>query len=433
MKTSFAFDKTARVIDVDGRLHVERSHISRATVNPYYGKEIPGYEELGLDPDRVYQLLRDPAELKKGASTFARLPILKEHVPVTVDAPRQDLIVGSIGSDVEFKHPYLDADICVWDAEAIAGIESGKIKELSCAYRYVPVMTHGEFEGQAYDGVMTEIQGNHLALVEVGRAGPDVVVADSNPFKDIKNMHMTKLGKALFVALSAALPKLAADAALQEIVGKAKRKGFDKKAVQNRLIALDAEIDSQKIGNIIDALLDVEDDPKPLETDLGADESPAEKLRALLAGKVEDEIIEAALALIVPAAEDEEPEGKPAEDEEETPHMRPETVKAAMDKGMREVEAKLRKEFKDAAEAARDVRAVVGDVAMDSASDIYSFALDHLNVDRKDVTGLAALRALFRVAASNNHASSNVIAQDSANSAASLAKKFPGLNRFKQG
>ena len=166
-----AFDRSARRIDADGRLHVDRSHISKATVNPYYGKEIPGYEALGLQPDKVYRLLRDPVELERAAPTFARLPILSEHVPVTVDAPRPDLVVGAIGSEITFTPPYLDADLCVWDATAIAGIETDKVRELSCAYRYVPVMEPGEFEGQPYDGRMTEIQGNHLALVEeIGRA-----------------------------------------------------------------------------------------------------------------------------------------------------------------------------------------------------------------------------------------------------------------------
>jgi hypothetical protein len=102
-----AFDRSARRIDADGRLHVDRSHISKATVNPYYGNEIPGYEELGLDPTKVYRLLRDPVELERGAPTFARLPILSKHVPVTVDSPQPDLVVGSIGSEVIFDSPYL--------------------------------------------------------------------------------------------------------------------------------------------------------------------------------------------------------------------------------------------------------------------------------------------------------------------------------------
>ncbi|MFY3690853.1 DUF2213 domain-containing protein, partial [Achromobacter xylosoxidans] len=44
-----AFDRaTVRRIDVDGRMHVEISNISKATVNPYRGSEIPDWEALGL-------------------------------------------------------------------------------------------------------------------------------------------------------------------------------------------------------------------------------------------------------------------------------------------------------------------------------------------------------------------------------------------------
>lgn len=406
-----AFDRSARRIDADGRLHVDRSHISKATVNPYYGKEIPGYEALGLQPDKVYRLLRDPVELERAAPTFARLPVLSEHVPVTVDAPRPDLVVGAIGSEIIFTPPYLDADLCVWDATAIAGIETDKVRELSCAYRYVPVMEPGEFEGQPYDGRMTEIQGNHLALVEVGRAGSDVVVADRNPFNFKETaMKMSKLGKALFAALCAASPVLAADSALPALVGNANRKNFDRKDVKAKLLALDSDLDPQQLDNVIDALLDVEQDPKPVETPAAAaDESPADKLRALLAGKVDDATLEAACGLLATPAADEKPE----------PGMKKEEVDAAMDG--------LRKELREAEEARRDVRAIVGDVmGMDSAAAVYGFALDHMKVDRAGVEGAPALRALFKVAASHKVASPVHVAQDSAG----LAAKFPGAARF---
>ena len=410
-----AFDRSARRIDADGRLHVDRSHISKATVNPYYGREIPGYEALGLQPDKVYRLLRDPVELERGAATFARLPILSEHVPVTVDAPRPDLVVGAIGSEVVFTPPYLDADLCVWDSTAIAGIETDKVRELSCAYRYVPVMEPGEFEGQPYDGRMTEIQGNHLALVEVGRAGADVVVADANPFNFKETaMKMSKLGKALFAALCAASPVLAADSALPALVGFANRNTFDRKDVKAKLLALDADLDPQQLDNVIDALLDVEQDPKPVETPAAAaDESPADKLRKLLAGKVDDATMESACGLLAAPAADVDPK------EGEEPGMKKEEVAAAMDG--------LRKELREAAEAAREVRGVVGDVAMDSAAEIYGFALDHMKVDHKGVEGAAALRALFKVAAANKSSIPVHVAQDSAG----LAAKFPGAARFR--
>ena len=409
-----AFDRSARRIDADGRLHVAKSHISKANVCVYYGKEIPGYEALGLQPDTVYRLFRDPVELERGAATFARLPILSEHVPVTVDTPRPDLVVGAIGSEITFTPPYLDADLCVWDATAIAGIETDKVRELSCAYRYVPVMESGEFEGQPYDGRMTEIQGNHLALVEVGRAGSDVVVADRNPFTFKESaMKMTKLGKALFAALCAASPVLAADSALPALVGPATRKNFKKDDVKAKLLALDASIDSNQLDAVLDAILDVEQDPKPVETPAAAaDESPADKLRALLAGKVDDATLEAACGLLATPAADADPkEGEGG--------MKKEDVTAAMDG--------LRKELREANEAAREVRHIVGDVAMDSAAEIYGFALDHMKVDRAGVEGAPALRALFKVAASANAASAPVhVAQDSAG----LAAKFPGAARF---
>jgi len=414
-----AFDRSARTIDADGRLHVARSHISKACISPYYGREIPGFESLGLEPDKIYRLFRDPVELERGAETFARLPVLSEHVPVTVDAPRPDLVVGAIGSDIVFSAPYLDADLSVWDAAAIAGIETGVVKELSCAYRYVPVMESGEYESQQYDGRMTEIKGNHLALVPMGRAGSDVVVADSNPFKE-SAMKMSKLGKALFAALSAASPVLAADSALPALVGAASRKNFKKDEVKGKLLALDSTMDPQQLDNVIDALLDVEQDPMPTQSPAAAvDESPCNKLRALLAGKVDDATLEQACALFAAPAVDEFPPAANAEEKE--PGMKPEEVKAAMDG--------LKKSLMDCKEAEREVRAVVGDVmGMDSAEAVYGFALDHLKVDRAGVEGVAALRALYRVASAKQAAP--VMAQDSG-ATAEAYKQFPGLGRFK--
>lgn len=406
-----AFDRSARTLDADGRLHVARSHISKAAVNPYYGSEIPGYEQLGLEPTRIYRLLRDPVELERAVDTFARMPILSKHVHVTADDPQPELVVGAVGSEVAFDAPYLDADLCVWDSKAIAGIEADAVRELSCAYRYVAVMDPGEYEGQPYDGRMTEIQGSHLALVEVGRAGSDVVVADANPFTTTKEpaMKMSKLGKALFAALAAASPVLAADSALPALVGQANRKNFPKDDVRAKLLALDASLDSNKLDAVLDAILDVEQEPEAVEPmPIAKDETPAEKLRGLLAGKCDDATIEAALALL------------PADVAADTePGMKPEEVKTAMDS--------LRRDLLEAEEARRAVRPVVGEVlGMDSAEAIYGFALDHMKVARKGVSGAPALRAIFDAAAKAEATHTPRVAMDSAG----LAEQFPDAARF---
>lgn len=424
-----AFDKSARHLDDDGRLHVERSHISKAVVSPYYGQEIPGYEELGLDPSKIYQLYRDPVELERGAETFARLPILNKHTRVTVENVADDpelkqLIVGAIGSNVTFTAPYLDADLCIWDAAAIAGIEQDRVRELSCSYYYIAVMEPGEIDGKSYDGKMTQIRGNHLALVEVGRAGSDVVVADANPFinKDTPAMKMTKLGKALFAALSAASPKLAADSALSALVGEANRKTFKIADVKSKLLAIDASIDSTKLDNILDAILDVEQEPNAVEPPKvagAADASPEEKVKGLLAGKVDDSVIAEICGMLPAAAAADE---KPDDGDKPEPGMKKDEVKAAMDA----FSVNLRAQLKEANEAARDVRHVVGDLAMDSAAEIYGFALDKMNIDHKGIDSTIALRQLFKVASASQQTRAPVVAQDSAG----LVAQFPQAGRF---
>jgi GNAT superfamily N-acetyltransferase len=179
--SSIAMDRgpTARRQNEDGDLHVAISNISKATVNPYWGHEIPNWRELKLEPDKKYMLLRDPKELEKAAHTFNNLPILAEHKPRTADKHPAHLVVGSTGTDAQYAHPYLKNSLVFWTKPAIDAIEEDEQKELSCAYHYDPDMTPGVYEGQRYDGVMRNIRGNHVAQVRDGRAGADVVVQDA--------------------------------------------------------------------------------------------------------------------------------------------------------------------------------------------------------------------------------------------------------------
>lgn len=170
---------SARSIDENGFLHVGGSHITKATVNPYYGREIPNWQDAGLDPDKVYYGLRDPKELQASLKTWEGLPLHIEHHIDSADEPEKLTRVGAVGTGAVWNPPYVDAPLTVWDGGAIDAIEDGSFRELSCAYRYDPDFTPGTYEGINYDFVMRNIRGNHVALVEEGRAGPDVVVADA--------------------------------------------------------------------------------------------------------------------------------------------------------------------------------------------------------------------------------------------------------------
>lgn len=177
-----ALDRASkRHVDENGFLHVSGSAISKEGVNPYYGREVPGWREAGLDPERVYHGYRPGRELAEGATTFCGLPLLLDHHVDSAENPQKEHRVGSLGTDVSFRPPYLLSSLVVTDEAAIRAIETGRARELSAAYMYEPVFQPGVFAGKAYDFVMTRLRGNHVALVEEGRAGPDVVVADARP------------------------------------------------------------------------------------------------------------------------------------------------------------------------------------------------------------------------------------------------------------
>lgn len=218
---TLALDKdTVRWKRRDGQLVVEKSHITKANVCPYRTEEIPGWDKdtgthaLGLEPGKVYQLLRDPDELRKAAPTLNGVQLLQAHKPTSADDHQPYDTVGSVGSNAEAVEEdgdlYLDNALYVNAASAIDGIEAKRKRELSAGYHYVPDMTPGNFRGTRYDGVMRDIVFNHVALVEDGRAGPDVVVGDSR--ENLMAGKPTRLGLMVMAATAARLsPLLAMD------------------------------------------------------------------------------------------------------------------------------------------------------------------------------------------------------------------------------
>ena len=171
---------TSREIDPNGYLRVSMSNISKCQVRPYLGREIPHYKDFAIDPNKVYNVLCPEEELRKAAKTFNNLPLTRDHIAVDVEDVPKDKIVGSLGDHATVENGYLKNNLIIYDKKDIDRVLSGKKKELSCGYRYTPVQESGEFEGQHYDFKMTDIIGNHVALVKQGRAGRDVMVADTS-------------------------------------------------------------------------------------------------------------------------------------------------------------------------------------------------------------------------------------------------------------
>lgn len=295
MKTDkLIFDNKAsvRTIDDNGYLHVALTPISKATVNPYYGAEIAGCEELGLNPDTIYYGLRDPHELELAAPSFNGLPVLMDHHDVDAENPKKEFTVGSTGTDAVFDGVYLKNSLSITDAEAIRAIEDGTAKEISCAYRFRPDFTAGEFEmpnGEKihYDFVMRDISGNHVALVAEGRAGHDVKVADSKP--QIKTKRSEKTLNKRVKGFKQRRLALVGDANLEIEAAEVNKAGF-LKAV-NVIEAQVEGYDPREVGLDIDANATVDEIIDKFIPGLGDEEKAAYKavLEKLKGADVVDE------------------------------------------------------------------------------------------------------------------------------------------------
>lgn len=394
MKTTerLAFDRASmRSFDGNGRLQVKLSNISKANVCPYFGREIPGAEKLGLEPDKIYQLWRHPDELKKAAATFNNIPLLSIHTPDFPGDPPREYRVGVTHSNADFDGTYLTNGLSVWDDSAIAGIETEEQEELSSSYQYVADMTPGVTpNGEPYDGIMRGIIGNHVALVEKGRAGSDVLVADSLP-PELKQMARAKN------ILDALKPFLAADADLKEVEEKVKDK-------------LDEEDEKRE-----------EDD---LKKKAEREKEEAEKLKKETADDEDDE-------------DSDDKKKKPAEDEDDEDDKKDDKVsKTAMDSAIRlaadSATKRAAENFRKVREAEQTVRPLIGDVvAMDSADDVYRTALEQSGVDIEGVHP-SAFPKMVKMAIEQQNNKRPVIAQDSASNS-EFEKAFPTAGKLKRG
>jgi hypothetical protein len=192
-----ALDRASlRRIDQDGHLHVGSSVISAAQINPYFGSEIDD-GRYGLEPDRMYKVLRDPEELAKAASSFAGKPVLISHKPQMAEAHDRDLVVGAVSNPV-WSPPNLKAELSLWDGKAIKLVQDGSQCALSCGYRFDLDVRPGVYNGQRYDLRFINLRGNHVAMVPEGRV-EGAMVGDASILN--RNNGMSGSGDDLYTQL----------------------------------------------------------------------------------------------------------------------------------------------------------------------------------------------------------------------------------------
>lgn len=172
--------ESKREMDINGWYEIKENPLSKVGVFPYLGRTI----HESLDPEKIYNVYRPADELanEETLKSFRLLPWIDDHVMLGsgegLTPAEKKGVQGVIGEEIQFNGEYLLGNIKVFSEKLMNLIKSGK-KELSIGYRCLYDLTPGVYNGQPYDAIQREIRGNHVALVDEGRAGPDVAVLDS--------------------------------------------------------------------------------------------------------------------------------------------------------------------------------------------------------------------------------------------------------------
>lgn len=175
----------------DGRLIVD-AKLTRTGVFPY------------RNPDGSTRLeYRPPSEVfdVDSLSTFQYTSVTNDHPDEMVSTENaQRVTVGTVGGNARKLDTHVAAELVIFDAQAIADIKAGKL-EISCGYEAEVEESPGVSpSGERYDCIQSKIRINHVAIVDVGRAGPEarirmdaaMQIPDNKP-EQVDNMELDKL------------------------------------------------------------------------------------------------------------------------------------------------------------------------------------------------------------------------------------------------
>ncbi len=248
--------------DGNGFLRCE-GRIGRTGVQIYMNADGTIRRELRL-PEEVFK--------QKSIDSFKQVPVTNLHPQRLLDetTARQHAI-GNLGENIRRDGKWMVAPILIYDGDAIRDAEAGR-RQLSNGYDCELEIRSGfwneaeeriDDQGEPFDAIQREIEGNHCALVDAARAGENATL----------RLDQMDDGAAYMVASLQQPTAEKTNMPLQILVS---GKRFD--ASDNHAQALQAEIDSAIASAV-----------KAGETATGAERSRADALdkeKQTLAGKL---------------------------------------------------------------------------------------------------------------------------------------------------
>lgn len=180
----FAPPQSTRTITPAGYLQCVGVRLGKAPqVRQYYAFEFGGIE--GFSNDQSINVFTSADDLFKPEvmASFEGVEASDYHPPGNVlnAATWKDHAVG-VASNIRRDGDYLVGDLLIKDRNVIDQIQTNKRLEISLGYAAQLVIQSGIApDGTPYQAQWTEIQGNHVAIVEYGRCGGDCRIGDHDP------------------------------------------------------------------------------------------------------------------------------------------------------------------------------------------------------------------------------------------------------------
>ena len=134
-------------------------------------------EEINADGEKPVRVFRPEEEVFSAAAmaSFEGKPVTCDHPPEAVTAQNSSAYacghIQNVRRGKDEESSLLIADLFITDAALIRRIQHG-LREVSCGYDCVYVQDGGGMR-------QTCIRGNHVAVVEAGRAGERVAIRDT--------------------------------------------------------------------------------------------------------------------------------------------------------------------------------------------------------------------------------------------------------------
>ena len=290
-------------------------------------------EELGVSGSGIIKVFRPEEEVFSEATmaSFEAMPVTDDHPEEGVDIENyKHLNMGHVHNVRRGKDQDSDlvlADLIITDKNLIHEIMDNGKREISCGYTYEMDEQNGEY-------IQRNIRGNHVAVVDAGRAGHRVCIKDKKPERS----------KIMKKSIAKLLARMAKDGDIEEVA----------EIIEEILepeVAVPAETAAEVVAEVVDpvaAASEVVEDPSvvvetPEGNTVAVDEATIEELNskldqilALLGGAPasdEDPIVEEVAAAVEEALEEEAVVDPAAEvaAEETTPEEIAEIVEEIID------------------------------------------------------------------------------------------------------